>query len=133
LDEPALVLLPVELERERLAGLHEEDLPDVRVCLGPDQLPAPRLLDPPRLEREPVERAVVRRAEHQATCPGGHHPGCASTNSAARRRSLGVFTVSQTPSWRCACSLRSLASLGKVDCSWSPLSGRSATASSPNT
>src|SRR5436309_15909185 len=45
LDLPALVLLAVELEREGLAGAHEEDLPDVRVGVRPDQLPAPRLLD----------------------------------------------------------------------------------------
>src|SRR6185437_5927993 len=59
LHVPALVLLAVELERERLAGAHEQDLPHIRVGLGPDQLPAPGLLDPARLEGEPVERAVV--------------------------------------------------------------------------
>src|SRR5215472_6281549 len=47
LDVPALVFLPVELERERLARPHEEDLPDVGVCVRPDQLPAPRLVDLP--------------------------------------------------------------------------------------
>src|SRR5881394_2918321 len=133
LDVPALVLLPVELERERLALAHEQDLPHVRVGVRPDQLPAPRLLDLPRLECEPVEGAVVRRVEHHASCRCGRHSGCASMNSAARRRSFGVFTVSQTPSWRCACSLRSPASCGNVDCSWSPFSGRSASASSPRT
>src|SRR5579859_3187405 len=117
LDVPALVLLPVELQRERLAGRDEEDLSDVRVGHGPDQLPAPRLLDLARLEGEAVERAVVRRVERHASCLCGRHSGCWSTNSAARRRSFGVFTVCQTPRCRCACSLRSPASCGKVDCS----------------
>src|SRR6478609_647264 len=133
LDVPALVLLPVELKRERLALADEQDFPDVRIGVRPDQLPAPRLLDPARLENEPVEGAVVRRIEHYASWRCGRHSRCASRNSAARRRSFGVFTVSQTPSWRCACSLRSPASCGKVDCSWSPFSGRSASASSPRT
>ena len=35
LDVPALVLLVVELEAERLAGADEEDLPDVRVGVAP--------------------------------------------------------------------------------------------------
>src|SRR5262249_21932355 len=56
LDIPALVLFPVELERERLACPHEQDLPDVGVGMSPDQLPAPRLLDAARLEGEPVQR-----------------------------------------------------------------------------
>src|SRR5438874_3295580 len=60
LDVPALVFLPVKLERERLARPHEEHLPYVRVGVSPDQLPAPGLLDPPRLEGEAVEGAVVR-------------------------------------------------------------------------
>src|SRR6478609_4297877 len=71
LDVPALVLLPVELQGERLARPHEQDLAYVLVRVGPDQLRAPWLLDPPRLEREPVERAVVRRVEHHATCRCG--------------------------------------------------------------
>src|SRR4051812_29733313 len=133
LEVPALVLLTVELEREGLALLHEQDLPDVGVRVRPDQLPPPRLLDPTGLERNPVEGAVVRRVEAHASCRCGRHSACASMNSAARRRSFGVFTVSQTPSWRCACSLRSLASCGKVDCSWSPFSGSRASASSPST
>src|SRR5262245_35221589 len=61
LEVPALVLLPVELERERLARPHEEDLSNVRVGMRPDQLPAPGLLDPPAFEGEAVEGAVVRR------------------------------------------------------------------------
>src|SRR4051794_37108024 len=63
LEVPALVLFPVELERERLALAHEQDLPHVGVGVRPDELPAPRLLDPARLECEPVEGAVVRRVE----------------------------------------------------------------------
>src|SRR5262245_21112955 len=133
LDIPALVLLAVELQRERLPCLHEQDLPDVGVCMGPDQLPAPGLLDPARLERKTVERAVVRRVDAHPSCLCGFQSGCVSMNSAARRRSFGVFTVSQTPSWRWACSRLSPASCGNVDCSWSPLSGRSARASSPRT
>src|SRR5262245_11027902 len=133
LDVPALVLLPVELERERLARPHEKDLPDVRVRVRPDQLPAPGLLDPAAFEGEAVEGAVVRRVQHHASCLCGRHSGCSSMNSAARRRSFGVFTVSHTPRWRWACSLRSCASCGNVDCSWSPFSGRSARASSPRT
>src|SRR5262249_25142933 len=133
LEVPALVLLPVELERERLARPHEEDLSNVRVGMRPDQLPAPGLLDPPAFEGEAVEGAVVRRVQHHASCLCGPQSGCSSMNSAARRRSFGVFTVSQTPARRCACSLRSCASCGNVDCSWSPFSGRSASASSPRT
>src|SRR5436190_1680352 len=67
LHVPALVLRPVELERECLRGPHEQDFADVRVGVRPDELPAPRLLDPPRLEGETVEGAVVRRVEHQAS------------------------------------------------------------------
>jgi hypothetical protein len=32
-----------------VSGVDVEDLPDVRVRLGPDQLPAPRLVDAPRV------------------------------------------------------------------------------------
>src|SRR5262249_31942572 len=110
LHVPALVLFPVELERERLALPHAQDLSDVVAGVAPDPLPAPRLLEAARLEREAVGGAVVRRVEHHASCLCGRHSGCSSMNSAARRRSLGVLTVSQTPWWRCACSLRSCAS-----------------------
>src|SRR5438067_6692326 len=53
-DVPGLVLLPVELEAERLARAHEEDLPDIPVGVGPDELPPPRLLDAPRLHRPAI-------------------------------------------------------------------------------
>src|SRR5204863_3608445 len=66
LDVPALVLLAVELKAERVAGTDEQDLPDVGPCLGPDQLPAPRLLHPPRGERPPVEAFEVRRVDGHA-------------------------------------------------------------------
>ena len=48
LDEPCLVLHFVVLEAQRLAGPDEEQLADVVVGLGPDELPAPGLLDSPR-------------------------------------------------------------------------------------
>src|SRR5437588_6110175 len=60
LDVPALVLLAVELKAERVAGPDEEDLSDIRLGVRPDQLPAPRLLDPPPPERPAVEALVVR-------------------------------------------------------------------------
>src|SRR5262249_56466549 len=44
LNEPRLVLDVVELQAERLACLHEQQLADVLVGLRPDQLVAPRLL-----------------------------------------------------------------------------------------
>ena len=91
LDEPRLVLLAVELERERVARLHEQQLPAVDVGQRPDQLVAPRLLDAPRLER-PRRRTAVAHARS--------HSGCAARCSAAVRSSFGVFTVSHRPSWR---------------------------------
>src|SRR5439155_19734450 len=63
LDVPALVLDAVELEAERVTGRDEEQLPDVRVGLRPDQLPAPGLLDPPRLDGPAIETLDVRRGE----------------------------------------------------------------------
>src|SRR5690242_7001049 len=57
---PGLVLLVVELEAERLAGLHEQDLPGVRARVRPDQLGSPRLLDRARIEGEAVDAGQVR-------------------------------------------------------------------------
>src|SRR3954471_122716 len=45
-DHDRLVLHPVILERQRLAGVDVEDLADVAVGVRPDQLVAPGLLDP---------------------------------------------------------------------------------------
>src|SRR5581483_371545 len=101
LDVPALVLLLVELEAEGVAGADEEHLADVGVRVRPDQLVAPGLLDAARLERPPIEAFEVRAVDrHQATTLRGRHSGWDSMNSAARRRSFGVLTVSQTPSCR---------------------------------
>src|SRR5262249_55137110 len=63
LNEPRLVLDVVELQAERLAGLHEQQLADVVVGLGPDQLVTPGLLDLARIERPVVETLDVRRVE----------------------------------------------------------------------
>src|ERR1035437_1246892 len=60
LDVPALVLLVVELQAEREACADPEDLADVELRVGPDQLPPPRLLDPARLEGPAVESLEVR-------------------------------------------------------------------------
>src|SRR5207248_9727900 len=110
----------------------EEDLADVVVGDGPDQLVAPRLLDAARLERPAVEPFEIRRVDTHATRRRGRQSGCAAMNSSARRRSFGVFTVSQTPSCRWPRSFPSFASSGNVLCSWSPRSGRRAIASSLN-
>jgi hypothetical protein len=59
LDVPRLVLLPVELEAERVACANEQDLADVVVRVGPDQLVAPGLLDTFRLDRPGVEAVQV--------------------------------------------------------------------------
>jgi hypothetical protein len=63
LDEPRLVLHPMELEAQRLARLDEEHFPDVFVGLGPDELVAPRLLDLARLERPGVEALEIGRVD----------------------------------------------------------------------
>src|SRR5262249_35655463 len=60
LNQPGLVLLPVELERERLARLHEQHLADVSVRLGEDKLVAPGLVHAPRLGGPGVEAPEVR-------------------------------------------------------------------------
>src|SRR5439155_252497 len=65
-DVPALVLFPVELEAERVAGADEEDLADVGLRVGPDQLPPPRLLDAARLERPAVQSFEVGRVDAHA-------------------------------------------------------------------
>src|SRR5438874_3708626 len=128
LDVPALVLLAVELEAERLAGADEEDLADVRAGMSPDQLPPPRLLHAPRFEAPAVAALEVGRVDAHP-CRTGFQSGCAAMNSSARRRSFGVFTVSHTPWWRCPRSFPSAASSGNVVCSWSPRSGSRASAS----
>ena len=115
LHEPRLVLHLVVLKAERVAGADVEELADVRVGLGPDELPAPRLLDAPR------SRRVGAHASHS---------GCSATYSSARRSSFGVLTVSHVPVWRKARSLPSAASSGNAVVSWSPFSGKRASASS---
>ena len=60
LDEPRFVLHAVELEAQGLTRLDEQDLADVLPGLGPDQLVAPRLVDPPRLDGPGVETLQVR-------------------------------------------------------------------------
>src|SRR4051812_2038480 len=121
-DEPRLVLLAVELERERVTRLHEQELAAVDVRQGPDQLVAPRLLDPARSERPRAEAAHTRS-----------HSGCELRCSAALRSSFGVFTVSHSPSWRNARNRRSATSSGNVVVSWSPFSGKRSTTSSEKT
>src|SRR5207248_4657608 len=82
-DVPRLVLLVVELEAQRVVGADEEELADVRLGAGPQELPAPRLLRPLRLERERLQAAQVRRAQlpvvHRPTLP-------ASSGSTGRLR-----------------------------------------------
>src|SRR5262249_22652566 len=67
LDEPGLVLDLVVLQAQRLAGPDEEQLADVVVRLGPDELPAPRLLDLPRRGRIRVHEK--RSASSGMCCP----------------------------------------------------------------
>src|SRR5204863_7262091 len=68
LDEPRLVLYPVELEAERLAGLHEQHLAHVVLGLRPNQLVPPRLVDLAWLEPPGVEALQVGRVDtHPAT------------------------------------------------------------------
>src|SRR3954453_2216079 len=56
------------------------------------------LVHVPRLHRPAVEPFEVGGVDAHERC--GCQSGCAVMNSSARRRSFGVFTVSQTPSWR---------------------------------
>src|SRR5262245_66602465 len=104
MDQPRLVLLTVELEAERLAGLDEQDLPAVVVGQGPDQLVAPRLLDLRRLDPELGELTQVRRCQMVAHVRAASvsQSGFARRCSSATRRSFGVFTVSHRPAWRYA-------------------------------
>src|SRR5207237_5979677 len=117
LHVPGLVLPLVVLQRQRLARADEEQLACIAVGLRPDQLPAPGLLDSPRLG--------LHGTPSQS--------GLAATWSCATRRSFGVLTVIQRPSCRYARSLRSAASVGNVVVSWSPFSGSRSSASSPRT
>src|SRR5581483_9943117 len=136
LHEPRLVLLTMELERERMARTDEEQLAAVLVRQRPDQLVAPRLVDPLRLEAPLIERVDVRRiqlAAHCARSSHASHSGCAATCSPATRSSLGVFTVSQRPSCRYACRRRSRTSSGNVVVSWSPTEGSRSIASGEKT
>jgi hypothetical protein len=55
LHEPRLLLLAVELQAERSAGLHEEDFAAIALRERPDQLVPPRLLDLPDLEGPAIE------------------------------------------------------------------------------
>ena len=125
LDEPRLVLLAVQLQRQRVARLHEQQLPAVDVGQRPDQLVAPRLVDAPRLERpRRCEASALTRAAIRGARPGARSPS---------RSSFGVFTVSHRPSWRYARRRRSATSSGNVVVSWSPRSGSRSTASSEKT
>src|SRR6266508_2289827 len=63
LDQPGLVLVAVELEAERFARLHEDDLPAVLVAERPDELVPPGLVDLPRLDGERLEAAEVGRGQ----------------------------------------------------------------------
>src|SRR5262249_40947362 len=59
-DVPALVLLPVELEAERVAFADKEHLARVTLRLRPNQLVTPRLLYAVGLEGEGFEPLQVR-------------------------------------------------------------------------
>src|SRR5262249_30953702 len=51
-----LVLLAVVLQRQALPGVDVEDLADVAVGVGPDELVPPRLVDAPHARRFPRNR-----------------------------------------------------------------------------
>src|SRR5829696_4883727 len=142
LDEPRLVFLAVELQRQRVAGAHEQNLAAVRVGDRPDQLVAPRLLHAPRLEGPPLERVEVRRlhlgrsSHGRAAAVSRHaasHSGCCSTCVFATRSSLGVLTGSHRPSCRYARRRRSWTCSGNVVVSWSTRSGKRRRASGEST
>ena len=85
-----LVLLLVVLEGEALAGLDDEDLPDVAVGVGPDELVAPGLVHP---ARELVGR---RRRDGSATRETPAHPpltSCSPDAMIASRTSGEVASV----------------------------------------
>src|SRR5262245_61492446 len=72
-DVDPLVLLDVVLERQALARLHDEELADVAVGVGPDELVAPGLLDAPR-------QGILRRGRNR------RHAGLTRLARAARPR-----------------------------------------------
>src|SRR3954451_19783182 len=89
--EPALVLLAMELEAERLAGANEEQLAGVVLGFGPDQLVAPGLLDLVGLEREPIQALEIRRGQWPLhgwpilrLPQTSSHSGCSATYVSAR-------------------------------------------------
>src|SRR5439155_9047232 len=100
LHVPGLVLDAMELQAERLARLDEDHLADVVLGLGPDELPAPRLLDAPRLDPPATDVRIVRRVHAHAGTETSS--GCACTNASASRSCFGVVTVSQKLALRCA-------------------------------
>src|SRR5919109_1374553 len=125
-DEDRLVLLPVELKAEGLSGPDEEDLAAVALGRCPDELVPPRLLDPPYVYGEAVEVEEIRgelahpRGPIASACQVSRSAsGWARKCSSTTRRSFGVFTVSQRPSWRNAARRPSRASSGNVVRSWS--------------
>ena len=65
LDVPRLVLLRWNWSESECPALHEQDLAHVSVPVGPDQLPAPRLLDAPRIE---ARRRRGRRSSARMKC-----------------------------------------------------------------
>ncbi len=79
-----LVLAAMELEAQLLAGAHEEELAQVPVAGGVDELVAPRLLDALDGHGEAVEVEEVRReVAHRAVIPQ------APRGSQARPAALG--------------------------------------------
>src|SRR5579862_1091076 len=91
-DVDPLVLRRVVLERQALARLDDEELPDVPVRMRPDELMAPGLLDAPR------QRVLGRRRDRI----GGAHRGpaatqprtsCSPTRRSSSRSSAEVASV----------------------------------------
>src|SRR3970282_2551288 len=66
-QEPGLVLHLVVLETQGFTGTDEEQLADVPLGLGPDELPPPRLFDAPGREAVPAA-SVLRHEERSASC-----------------------------------------------------------------